>query len=218
MTPLRVVVLGGTGRTGRRIAEEALAQGHDVAVLGRSATADTVPAGVLPIRADVLDPDALGPAVAEADAVVVSLSIPRASASPWAAVTGPADLHSRSARMLIELLAPGQRLVKLSAQGVGDSAPRTGWAFRALVAASNVGRAFADHAVADELVARSSTRWTLVRPPRLSDAEDDGPVEVGEALATSSFESLSRRRLARFVVGALVDPSLERRIVTVRAR
>ena len=107
--------------------------------------------------------------------------------------------------------------MKLSAQGVGDSAPRTGLGFRAIVAVSNVGAAFADHAVADGLVAASAVRWTILRPPRLSDG-DDAEVEGGEDHSTGSFETVPRAAVARFVAAALVDPGLERRVLSVGRR
>lgn len=215
---MRWVVLGGTGRTGARIAAEALRRGHEVVVVGRSARPDTVPAGAVAVAGDATDPDVVSRAVAGAQVVAVSLSIPRAGPSPFARVTGPPDLHSRSARVVLAATAAAgvPRLLKVSAQGVGPSAARAGWGFRALVAVSNLGPAFADHAVADALVEASDRDWTIVHPPVLSDAPGGGPLAAGEGETTGTFTTVSRDDLARWLVDAATDPAWSRRRVTLR--
>lgn len=215
---MRVLVVGGTGRTGARIAAAAVAAGHGAVALGRSAGPDTLPAGVEAVRGDATDAAALRTALRGIDAVVVSLSIPRAGPSPFARVTGPPDLHSRSARLLLAAMGDlgVRRLVKISAQGVGPSAPRAGWGFRALVAVSNLGPAFADHAVADALVEASATDFTIVHPPALADGPGTGRAVAGESEETGTFTRLPREDLARWVVATLPDASFHRRRVTLR--
>lgn len=69
----RVIVLGGTGYAGRHIVAEAVARGHDVTAVSRSAPADPVD-GATYLQGSVLDP-ALGAGVFDgADAVVSALS------------------------------------------------------------------------------------------------------------------------------------------------
>jgi uncharacterized protein YbjT (DUF2867 family) len=214
---MKILVVGGTGRTGRRIVQAALEAGHETRVLGRSATSETVPPGAIPVAADVLDPRALGEAVAGVDAVVTALSIPRQSRSPFATPTGPPDLHQRATRLLLDAMARHgvARLVKVSAQGVGDSAPRAGLAFRALVAVSHLRGAFADHAVADDLVRASAAQFTIVRPPILVDAPPAGALRAGEDLRTWSWTRVSTGDVAAFVLAVLDDPAFFGRCVTL---
>lgn len=218
---MKVVIIGGTGRAGRCIAEQALARGWSTTVLGRSASAQTVPAGACAVAGDATDPETLGRAL-EGDSVVISaLSIPRAGPSPFARVTGPADLHSRSARCLLAAMqhAGARRLVKISAQGVGTSAPLAGLGFRWLVYTSNLGPAFRDHAVADEIIMGSALDWTVLRPPMLSvgslGREGSGRVSAREDLATGTFTRLPREDLACFVLDIVPDPTWFRRVVSV---
>jgi uncharacterized protein YbjT (DUF2867 family) len=215
---MRWVVFGGTGRTGGRIAAEAVARGHAVVVVGRSASPSTVPAGAEAVAGDALDPATVDRGVRGADVVAISLSIPRAGPSPFARVTGPPDLHSRSARLILDAMAAHgvRRVLKVSAQGVGPSAGRAGWGFRALVAASNLGPAFADHALADELVAQSDRDFTIAHPPVLSDAPGGRALVAGEAETTGTFTTVARDDLARWLVDAATDPAWSRRRVTVR--
>lgn len=209
-------MIGGTGRTGSRIADVVVERGHVPVVIGRSARPDRVPAGAVAAPADVLDSAALQSALAGCDAVVLALSIPRTSRSPWAPLRGPGDLHSRSLPVVLGAMeAHGiGRIVKVSAQGVGDSAPRAGWGFRALVAASNLRHAFRDHAVADEALRGTPVRWTIVRPPMLVDGE--GPGVRGEVgVTTWTWTRVHTGDVASFVVAALTDPATERRVLTL---
>lgn len=207
-------MLGGTGRTGARIVAEGVAAGHDVICAGRSAT--SAPAGARALALDVLEPGALDGPLSACDAVITALSIPRRTRSPFAEVLGPSDLHSRSTRALIEAAQRVglKRVIKLSAHGVGDSAARAGWGFRALVAASALRTAFADHAVADDLLAASALDWTIVRPPVL-DEGDPTPAGVvaDDALVTWTWTRVRTGDVARWVIGALADPVTFGRVV-----
>ncbi len=213
---MKWVIFGGTGRTGVRLAAHAVAAGHAVRIVGRSAGVVGGVPGADAFQADATDEEAVRRAVAGADVVALSLSIPRAGPSPFARVTGPPDLHSRSARAVVAALAgTGARLLKISAQGVGPSAPRAGWGFRALVAVSNLGPAFADHAVADDVVAASPLAWTIVHPPALSDGPGTGGVDAGELVTTGTFTTLSRDDLAQWLITAAPDAAWHRRRVTL---
>jgi len=214
---MRVVVIGGTGRTGRLIVQQALAAGHQVCSYGRSATPETVPAGVEAIAGDATDGPSLHRALEGADAVITALSIPRKSESPFAKVIGPGDLHSRSTTLILAAMLAHNvpRIIKVSAQSVGDSAPRAGCLFKLLVAISNLRPAFADHGVADKLVRRSDRAWTILRPPVLTDEPATGAVKADEALATWSWTKLSRQDVAASAVKALDEQEWEGRCLSL---
>jgi NADH dehydrogenase len=73
MSPMRIVVLGGTGFIGRPLLVRLLREGHAVLLLSRNLGAHAerlLPPGVELRQLDVYDPDALRAAFAGADAVV----------------------------------------------------------------------------------------------------------------------------------------------------
>jgi uncharacterized protein YbjT (DUF2867 family) len=214
---MRVVVIGGTGRTGRLIVEEAVAAGHEVICYGRSASLETVPKGVIPVAGDATDAAAIHQVLDGADAVITALSIPRKSNSPFSKVLGPDNLHSRSTMLILAAMMAHKvpRIIKLSAQSVGDSAPRAGCLFRLLVMISNLRPAFKDHGIADQLVQKSRSTWTIIRPPVLTDEPASGAVQAAEDLVTSSWTKLSRQDVAKSIVEALDNPSWERRCLSL---
>lgn len=212
-----LLVVGATGRTGRQIVERAAQAGLAVRAFARSAGAASWPAGVEGMGGDVLDPAAVEAAMAGVDAVIVAISMVRASDSPWAKILTPLDLHHRAAELLLAAAERHgvKRYITMSAHGVGDSAPRAGLLFKGLVRSSNVGVAYADLARAEELVRSSALDWTIVRPTRLTNTPGAGRWRDDPALATGSFDRISRADIAAFLVKQVADLKWLRRSVSV---
>lgn len=214
---MKLLVVGATGRTGRLVVEEALGAGHAVRALSRSVRSDALPDGVEAFPGDVCAPGVAAAAVAGVDAVIVALSMVRTSDSPWATITTPLDLHLQTAQALLPACeaAGVARYITVSAHGVGDSRPRAGWAFLALVHGSNIGVAYDNLAEAEERVRASALDWTVVRPTRLTKGPGTGAWTADPTLSTGSGARIPRTDLARFLVGCLSDPAWSRSVVSV---
>ena len=107
-----------------------------------------------------------------------------------------------------------ERLITISAVGVGDSNPNVFWPMRMILNKSPMAVGQKDHAGVEALVRRAGKedglRWTLVRPCMLAGGEDGGealPVKVfeetGEGLGC--MPSVTRRSVAEWVVGVALD-------------
>lgn len=214
---MKVLVVGATGRTGRRVVQEAVDAGHTVRAFARSVRADMVPFGVAAMAGDVCDPEAVRAAVDGMDAVVVALSMVRTSDNPWARITTPRDLHTRAATHLLSACTNAgiQRYLTISAHGVGPSRARAGWGFLRLVHSSNIGVAYDNLAEAELLVSASTLDWTIVRPTRLTNADPTGTVQSALDLKTTSWDRIARADLAQFLVRALDDTTWSRRAVSI---
>ena len=85
---MRIAVVGATGWLGGAVTREALARGHEVTAVGRSADRLAALEGVSTVSADATDPVALAGAIAGHDAVVMAVtdrSGPERSVIPAAA-------------------------------------------------------------------------------------------------------------------------------------
>ena len=111
----KILVLGATGGTGRLIVSQAVARGHDVAVLVRSAEKAKDLKGAKIIVGDARDETALRQAVKGRDAVVSALGTP---ASPFKEVT----LLSTATRALVKAME-AENVSRLVASR--ESAPAT---------------------------------------------------------------------------------------------
>src|SRR5438034_9494378 len=80
---LKVVIFGATGQTGRLLAERAVAHGHAVTVFARDPGSLSAPGGsVRVVRGDVLDAASVDHAVADQEAVLVTLGTAARRGSP----------------------------------------------------------------------------------------------------------------------------------------
>lgn len=189
---MKITVLGGTGRTGRLLVADLLADGHAVTMLVRDpGKAASVADRVHIVKGDIRDADAVARAVDGADAV----------ASALGPVGKDTSLLRDSARVVAAAMkdAGVDRYVGISVAGL--TLPRDekrtrdriiSWLLNAL------GGELAKDKIAEHAAwQRSHADWTLVRVPRLV----DGPVSAVDEHAHISGRrtTLTRASLARFI-------------------
>lgn len=193
---MRLALLGATGRTGAHALRTALARGHAVSALVRDPA--KLPADVRDrvrvVVGDATDAASLTELLAGADAVVSAL--------------GPAgrqpDLHTRTARALVEIMSRSgpRQFVGVSGAGIdvpGDRKSRKDRVISTLIQV--LGGAVVQDKPAEYAVwAASELEWTLVRAPRLVDGPaSGGPLEHDAHRSTRSTR-ISRADLGEFLV------------------
>jgi putative NADH-flavin reductase len=173
---VHLTIFGATGGTGQRLTEQALAAGHRVTAAARRPQALTRRHERLRVvRADVLDPASLPPAVAGADAVISALGIGyRRHAT---------TVYSAGTRNVIAAMAGAgvRRLVCVSTSGL--TVPADGPLLHRLVLRHVLHRLlrkpYADMSLMEELVRASDADWTIVRAARLTNGPPDRPLPHG---------------------------------------
>jgi uncharacterized protein YbjT (DUF2867 family) len=167
----KILLLGGSGRTGLHLLEQASRRGHTVRALVRRPEAVKAPPGVELVKGTPERVEDLREAMRGAEAVIVAHNNSRASDNPWAKAINSPTFMTDTARNLLAVMGEQRvkRVVFLSAVGVGDSWPTIPWLFRAFIRLSNIRIGYADHDGVDALVRASDTDWTLVRPVGLND-------------------------------------------------
>ena len=70
---MKIALIGATGNVGQRVTAEAVSRGHEVIAIARDVSKLEAQAGVTAVQADLTDKDAIGKAIAGADAVVLSV-------------------------------------------------------------------------------------------------------------------------------------------------
>lgn len=209
---MRLTVFGATGGTGTQVVRQALDQGHEVVAVVRDPARLAVPAHdrLRVVTADVMDPEAIRPAVEGADAVISALG---------AHGTGPTTVCHDGARSVIEAMGKTgvRRLLMVSAAGLvtdtGDG-PVTRHVLKPLlqrVLRNN----FADLRRAEEEVRRSDLDWTIVRPPRLLDRPATGRYRTAVDVNLRGGRTISRADLAACILRLVTDESAVRHHVSV---
>ena len=178
---MKILVLGSTGRTGQHLTSEALNRDHFVHALVRDPGKLQISSDRLVIyQGTPIQKEDLKKAMEGCEAVISALNISRKTDFPWAKIVSPPNLLSESIRQVVDL-APElgiNRVIVISAAGVGDSEKYLpGW-FRWMINSSNIGVTYKDHNLQEQLLKDSSLRWTAIRPVGLSNSQKDKAVRV----------------------------------------
>lgn len=197
---VRLTVLGATGRTGRHVVDLALAGGHEVVAITRSAVPDQVRPGVGWIQGSVLHEDTVDDAVSGADAVIVTLGPSRETP----------DVCSQSTRLAIDACHRHgvRRLVVVTGAAIGHPPDHLGWWMKAMRSTWRAANPHAAHErdTQEALVKESGLEWTLLHPPRLTDGPG-GPVRIGSDLQVGANDHVDRIEVARAAVDAATTGS-----------
>lgn len=210
---MNILILGATGRTGRLVAQAAIAKRHKVTAIIRDKSKATQPE-VTYLEGSPCDPQLLRTALKGIDAVVVSLNINRTSDNPFAKVISPPTLISDTMNVLIPAMESCgvKRLISVSASGVGDSWKDIPFVGRLFIRHSNIWKAYEDHERQEKIIRQSGLDWTIVRPVMLNDKDVDS-YKIATGKPTGS--SVSRKGVAKFILEALELDQHKKECVTL---
>lgn len=193
---MKLAIFGATGKTGRLLVQQALAEGHDVAALARDpAKMGVTHARLRTVSGSVDQVDAVQDAVRDADVVVSALGSGNDTLTTFGENVIPAMRRGGVSRIV--------SLVGASVNEPGDprSLGRTMLqGITRLLAPSSLedGHKHAQQLEGTELA------YTLVRPPRLTDGPATGRVQHG-VLQLGPTSTISRADLAAFMLRAVCD-------------
>jgi putative NADH-flavin reductase len=204
---MKLTIFGATGGTGTCLAEQALAAGHDVTAVVRDPARLTISAdtGLRVVTADVMDPAAIAPAVAGADAVLTAIG-PRG--------TGPTTVIEDSVRSIIAAMQKSgvRRLLTLSGSIVADEgeSPYLRYLIKPLARRTFLRDVCADMTAAEGEVEASELDWTIVRPPRLTAKSATGAYRVAIDRNLPHGFTVPRGDLAACMLTLIHDPATVR--------
>lgn len=196
----RLLVLGATGPTGRQVVRQALEREHSVTAVSRHA--DRLPLRhprLLISKTDLAaDPGQLTPLLRDHDGVISVLGRGASlRAHGLMAKVTPALLVAMGAARV-------ERLLFLSAYGVGGTAPQAPLAFR-LMFRVMLRDIYADKAIAEQCVRQSTLAWTILAPVVLSNGPATGTYRMGEHLAIAGLSRIPRADVADALLRCLDD-------------
>ena len=193
---MRILIVGASKGIGLEAVRQALASGHDVRALARSAEDISVADPKLAkIRGDALNKEDVEAALTGVDAVVLTLGIGLSE------LFKPVNLFSTATRVLIDAMkAQGvNRLVCVTGFGAGDSqvsiSPLQRIPFNIVF-----GRAYEDKSRQEKLIKESSLDWTIVRPGVLMNGPKTGRYKILRKSSEWRNGIVSRANVADFLV------------------
>lgn len=212
---MNLLVIGASGGVGQWLTRLAAERGHSVTALVRAPSSARFADSVQVVHGEVTEPAVLDSVVFGHDAVLSALGQRRTGKSPNARLLSPPDLTQRVARHLTTAMRRHgvDRLVVVSAAGVGDSFQRLSWPVQRLISTGNIAIQYRDLAEMEKVLAEGGLDWLAARPVTLVDG-----APTGRAVPVDRYGLLSRVRradVAKWMLDAIEQKSafLDRRVM-----
>jgi putative NADH-flavin reductase len=208
---MHLLILGGSGNTGKLIIEEALARHYTATALVRNPDSIAPTTGLTIIQGTPLSTQDLERAfeAKKVDAVIVALASLRTSGSPFSKPTSSPTLMYDAHVALVTVAAKFdvKRIVTMQALGVGSSKANVFFLMRAVINHSNMNVGFKDHeAVFDLMRGQENVEWTGPRPVMLADGEKKDVKTWGDdGKGSGVMPSITRMSVAAFLVGCVEE-------------
>jgi putative NADH-flavin reductase len=197
--PARVLIVGGTGGTGRQLVQQALERGHAVTALVRNPAAlDITHSRLQVVRGNVLDYASVDAAMRGQDAVLSALGHKQ--------FFRPTRILSEGTRNLLRAMETHGvgRLVCETSLGIGDGAWRMGLYYTFFVIPVVLPFYFWDKTRQEQLIAASRVNWVVARPGVLTNGARRGVYRHGRNVGNVLWTPrVSRADVADFMLNQL---------------
>ncbi len=217
---MKIMLLGATGRTGKKVLQYALEKGHRVNCLVRDKTKLPLAEGIEVFEGQPTDPRTLNVAISGCDAVINVLNVSRKNDFPWSRLRAPKNLISASISGTIAQMDKSKvkRIISCSAWGVHETKKDIPLWFRSLIEWSNIGVAYADHERQETLLEKSSLNWTIVRPVGLTNSKGIGKIQESFDNKPKPNLTIGRNAVANYLVNCLEREDLIYRKTVISAQ
>ena len=185
---MNILVFGASGRTGRELVKQGLAQGHTMTAFVRHpASFDIAHPHLKDVQGDAADRAAVEAAVRDQDAVICAL--------------GAANLLKRDQAVVVGV----HNIIMAMADTVRATRDELN-ALRKVFVPLLFHNSAADHEINESMIEQSHLDWIIVRPPMLTNGAHTGTYRSGEHLrARAIIPQFSRADLAEFMLKQLAD-------------
>ncbi|KAI1842750.1 hypothetical protein JX265_005076 [Neoarthrinium moseri] len=218
---MHFLILGGSGRTGKLILDEALSRGHQVTALVRSRSSLqptdnlTIVEGS-PLKVSDIESAFRAVPSSTPSAVVVALNARRATESPFSppAADTPVRMMADSVGNAIKVMKQHgvRKIVIMSAFGTGNSFDSMNLAFRFIFRHTNMKYQQIDHEAVDAETRVADVDFVLARPAMLAEGEaGEAKVLPDDGKGAGFMPKVNRASVARFMVKALETNEYDRR-------
>ena len=209
------LLLGGSGRTGSLVMQQALDAGHHVRALVRNpAKIAQSHQNLTLIHGTPENAQDIATAMQGCDAVINTLNNGRASDSPFAKLVNSDRLLTQIMTATIAAMKDQglRRIVSLGVAGAHDSFDTAPWVMRMLIKHSNLSQAYGDHEAVEIALQQSQLDWTVGRAMMLGVKPGTAPViesyvQAGKNQPKPAMQ-ISRASAAAWLIDAVAREDL----------
>jgi len=208
---MNLLVIGGTGKTGRELIKQGLEEGHNITVIARKPRKIRLEhAHLKVIQGNVLKPESLEVAFQEQDAVLSALGHKRFFIKT--------TILSRGTENIIGLMKKTgvRRFICITSLGINDSRFKLGLYYTLFTIPVILFFYFMDKAKQEKSIMNSDLDWTIVRPGQLTNGRKrtlyKHGQDVGHYILT---KMISRADVAHFMLTQLKTDDYLRKAVGI---
>lgn len=198
---MKLLIIGGTGATGRELVKQALEDGHLVTALARNpGKLHFTHPKLYIVKGNVLDFESVQKAVAGQDAVLSALGHKR-----FIIYTNILSEGTKNIVKAMEMQGV-KRFICITTLGINDSRFKMGLYYTLFVIPFITFFYFMDKRKQEKIISNSSLNWTIVRPAQLINGKLTRKYKHGENLGNYIITKLiSRANVAHFMLSQLND-------------
>ena len=163
---MKLLIIGGTGKTGRELIKQGLEQGHEITAIVRNPEKLKLNNPNLKIvKGDVLIPESLKNAFLGQDAVLSALGHKRFFIKT--------TILSRGTKNIIDAMNNNgiKRFIAITSLGINDSRFKLGLYYTLFTIPFILFFYFLDKSKQEKLIMKSNLNWTIVRPGQLTNGK-----------------------------------------------
>ena len=163
---MKILLIGGTGKTGRELIKQGIERGHIITALVRNPDKIRLDHPLLKIiKGNVLSPDSYDMAVQGQDAVLSALGHKR--------FIIPTRILSKGTKNIIDVMNKNnvKRFICITSLGVNDSRFKLGLYYTLFTIPIILFFYFLDKSRQEKLIMKSGLDWTIVRPGQLTNGK-----------------------------------------------
>jgi putative NADH-flavin reductase len=198
---MKLLIIGGTGGTGKELIKQALEQGHILTALVRNPEKiKTIHQNLCVIKGNVLEFNKVQQVVAGQDAVLSTLGHKRFFIKT--------NILSEGTKNIIDAMEKHKvnRFICVTSLGINDSRFKLGLYYTLFVIPFIIFFYFRDKAKQEKIIRGSKLNWTIVRPGQLTNGRKRGNYKHGANVGNYILtKMISRADVAHFILCQLSD-------------
>ena len=154
--------------------------------------------------------------IGNSECIISTINVQRKNIFPWSRLTNSKTTISDFAKNSIIVSEDKiNRIITISAWGVGESIEEIPKLFKFLIKFSNLKYPYIDHDIHEKVIENSNLNWTIIRPTALTNETKYHDIEEFKGKRKINKITIGRKSLAKYVVKIIDDKYFYRKKITV---
>lgn len=208
---MKILIIGGTGKTGRELIEQGLKQGHVITAIVRNPKKiKNKNPNLIVTQGNVLQPESFEKAFQSQDVVLSALGHKRYFIKTSILSIGTKNIIAAMEKNNIK------RFICITSLGINDSKFKLGLYYTLFVIPIIIYFYFLDKSKQEKLIMKSKLDWTIIQPAQLTNGRKRSHYKHGSKIGSYILtKMISRADVAHFMLNLLNDKNYTHQCVGI---